>query len=408
MTRTLVAVILLPLFASPAWSQTDPPLLVDMSRVQHKPAEVTTKDNAKIPAGTVELVDGQFGKGCRFSFVESTGPQFFTAWVNPQQDWDQFAGFSFWVKGDGSRNWGGLELIDGENYGLRYGYCFPIDSTDWVQVTVAWDDLTPELAAPPVDPKSGYAPSKFRNLWFGKWFYWREFPATSFTIERMVLEKTIARDTLDYSPPQVGLPKLLEKLKASKPITVVTMGDSLSDKRHWANREKLWSEQLADRLKKTYGSDVTLVNPAIGGTTLSQNMILMPRWLRETPSPDLVIVWFGFNDWDGGVRGAQFKANVQACVDRIRRATKGQSEILLLTTCPAFKRWETMNELGRATTEVAKERRTGLADVAGAFHQAGSAEDALKRQYWAWDNVHLGPAGHDLVTETVLKAIESR
>jgi lysophospholipase L1-like esterase len=76
------------------------------------------------------------------------------------------------------------------------------------------------------------------------------------------------------------------------------MGDSLSDKRHWANRETLWSEQFAQQLHEACGCAVTLVNPAIGGTTLSQNLILIPRWLHDTPRPDLVTVWFGFNDWD--------------------------------------------------------------------------------------------------------------
>ena len=80
------------------------------------------------------------------------------------------------------------------------------------------------------------------------------------------------------------------------------MGDSLTDKRHWSNHDVLWSELLASELKTKYGSDVKLVNPSIGGTTLSQNTITMPRWSREAPSPDLVIVWFGGNDWDSGVR----------------------------------------------------------------------------------------------------------
>ena len=82
------------LSAAPVWGQS-PPLLFDFSRVQHKPGEVTAPDKQKVPAGTVELVDGQFGKACKFSLVASTGPQFFTAWVNPSEDWDQYEGFSF-------------------------------------------------------------------------------------------------------------------------------------------------------------------------------------------------------------------------------------------------------------------------------------------------------------------------
>ena len=159
------------LSAAPVWGQS-PPLLFDFSRVQHKPGEVTTPNKQKVPAGTVELVDGQFGKACKFSLVASTGPQFFTAWVNPSDDWDQYEGFSFWVKGDSSQSYGGLEFIDGNDYSLRFGYCFPIESTDWVKISVPWSDLVPELAAPTVDARRGFAPSQFRNVWVGKWFYW--------------------------------------------------------------------------------------------------------------------------------------------------------------------------------------------------------------------------------------------
>ena len=134
-------------FAAPAWAQS-PPLLFDFSRVQHQPSEVTTPANQKVPAGTVELVDGQFGKACKFSFVASTGPQFFTAWVNPTENRDQYEGLSFWVKGDGSKSYGGLEFIDGNDYALRFGYCFSIESAEWVKISVPWRDLVSEMAAP--------------------------------------------------------------------------------------------------------------------------------------------------------------------------------------------------------------------------------------------------------------------
>lgn len=406
MKRAHLLLLMALVFTAPAWAQS-PPLLFDFSRVQHKPGEVTTTDNQKLPAGTVELVDGQVGQACKFSFVASTGPQFFTAWVNPSEDWDQYAGFSFWVKGDGSQSCGGLEFIDGNDYGLRFGYCFPIESTDWVKIFVPWGDLVPELSASTVDAKRGFAPSRFRNLWIGKWFYWREHPACSFAIERMTLEKHIDRGATDATPPEPGLPRVLAKLKARQPVTIVTMGDSLSDKRHWANRDKLWSEELVKKLQAAYGGEVTLVNPAIGGTTLSQNVILLPRWLRAAPMPDLVIIWFGGNDWDSNVRGPRYQEYLELAVDRVRRATKGQAEVLLMTTCPGFAAWETRNELCVAAYEVARARKTGFVDAATAFHQAGTREEALRRQYWVWDNVHLGPGGHELIAETVCAAIGS-
>lgn len=389
-----------------AQAQTTPPLLFEVNALRPKPTEVVTKAKTKVPAGTVTTNAGQFGPALHFSFVESTGPQFFTAGVSPAQNWNDCDGFSFWLKGDGSTNWGGLELIDGQDFSLRYGYGFPLAATDWTQITVPWRDLTPELAGPLVDAQTGFAPARFRNFWFGKWFYWREYPAHSFTIEQVALEKKIASDTTDYTPRQPGCSRLLAKLKAKTPVTVVTMGDSLSDKRHWANREQLWSELLASQLKTTYGGEVTLINPALGGTTLSQNLILMPRWLRQSPAPDLVVIWFGYNDWDSGVRGPRFQEYLQVAVDRLRRATHGGADLLLVTTCPSHGRWDTMNDMAQAVRETARTAKTGLADVAAEFHKI-TPDEALRQNYLAWDKTHLGPKGHQVVCEVVLKALQT-
>ena len=46
------------LSAETVWGQS-PPLLLGFSRVQHKLGEVTNPDKQKLPAGTVELVDGR-------------------------------------------------------------------------------------------------------------------------------------------------------------------------------------------------------------------------------------------------------------------------------------------------------------------------------------------------------------
>jgi lysophospholipase L1-like esterase len=377
-------------------------VIMDMDTITHKPTEV---GEDKTPAGTAELVAGKIGQACRFSFIDDARSGFFTAWVNATESWDKADGISFWVKGDGSDSWGGLELIDGENYSLRYGYCFPIDSTEWRKIVVPWRDLVPEHpAAPLIGPDAGYKPSSLRNLWFGKWWYWQTYPAHSYAIDHIALEPTIPADEADYLPEGDGLARTRAKLEAGEPVTIVTMGDSLSAKEHWANREVLWSALLEEKLEAQYDSEVTVVNAAIGGTTLNANLVLMPRWLKATPKPDLVTVWFGYNDWDAGMRGERFVEMLGYAVARIRRMTGGDSDVLLLTTCPALKRWEEMSELAEAARVVASEMRTGLADTEGAFHAAG-AEETARTELFAWDSTHLGAAGHELAAETVLSAM---
>ena len=195
---------------------------------------------------------------------------------------------------------------------------------------------------------------------------------------------------------------MLEKLKAGKPITIVTMGDSLTDTRHWANRNVAWPALLVEQLKMKYKSEVTVVNPAIGGTQLRQNLVLMPRWLDQTPQPDLVTVFFGGNDWESGMRGAEFAAVCTDAVDRIRRATRGHADVLLMTTNPTAEKWETMAELGAACRRAAQATAAGLADTEEAFHAAGKDD---RNRLYVDDRVHLSAAGHAVVASTVLRAI---
>ena len=122
---------------------------------------------------------------------------------------------------------------------------------------------------------------------------------------------------------------------------------------------------------------------------------------------DLVTICFGYNDWGAGVKGQRFKEYLGAAVDRIRRSTGGQADILLITTCPAHGRWETMKELEQAVREVAAEKKTALADIAVEFRKAGTPDEALKQTYWAWDKTHLGAKGHQVVCETVMGVVGS-
>ena len=228
-------------------------VIFDMETPQFRVGEIT-KDNKKIPAGSAEPVDGKFGKAVKFSFIEGAQGGWMSARAPADASWDAADGFSFWVKGDGSANFGGIEMIDRDDFGLRYAYCFPIDSTEWKKITVRWGEMIPELAGPLVNVhapprKEGYSPNRFGNFWFGKWFYWRDYPAESFSIDQVALEPKIDPPLQNASRVITpGLQRIAKKLKEGKPITIVTMGDSLTDEHHWSNREKVWHGLLAKRL----------------------------------------------------------------------------------------------------------------------------------------------------------------
>ncbi len=370
---------------------------------------IHSMDDLKIrlsnPKGRAESVEGKSGKAVKFAFDDGCSGAFCITSIRGTADWDKAAGFSFLVRGDGSKRFGGLQFIWNEDYAVRYDFMFPIDGTEWKKVVVAWRDLVPVLpAGAPLDPRGTHPPSKITDLWFGKWWYWKEYGAHAYAIDDLRLEPKIDLDANAYAPAGAPLARILEKLMAKKPVTIVTMGDSLTDFNHWANKPVNWPTLLAAKLKEKYGVEVKIVNPAIGGTQLRQGLILIPRWVADAPEPDLVTVCYGYNDWDGGMRGDLFRETMREAADRVRRATRGKSDVLLITTAPALERWTTMGEMSEAVRKAAADRKAGLADTEKAFHAvAADKREAL----YCRDKVHLGPAGHEEVAAAVLRAIES-
>lgn len=376
----------------------DPATLDNFDEVRFK----STNEAAK-----AELVDGKVGKAVQFSFPEKCQNVFFSSRLRGQPAWDEAAGISFWVKGDGSDHLGGLQLIYDDDFSIRYDYAFPIKSKEWTKVTVPWRDFIPVLPGAksrPLDPKDGNKPSKISAVWVGKWWYWRDYAGHSFALDDLRLEKTIEVDNTEYKPKGAPLARTLAKLKEGKPITVVTMGDSLTDINHWANREVNWPALFQKQVKEKFKSEVAVQNPAIGGTQLRQNLVLIPRWLEKAPEPDLVTICFGGNDWDSGMRGEQFAEVCRDAIDRVRRATRGKADVLIVTTVPGAERWTTLTELAEACRTAARDRNAGLADAEKAFHAEG--KDNRERLY-VRDKVHLGPPGHDVFARVVLEAIEN-
>lgn len=352
-----------------------------------------------------ELVEGKLGRAVRFRFEPDARSVLFTSRIRGTPEWDRADGFSFWARGVGGGGFAGLQFIYDEDYAVRYDLCFPVEDGRWRKVVVAWSDLIPVLPGPrarPLGAPGGNPPSKLSGLWVGKWWYWGDYPAVAFDIDEIRLEPAIARDDRPFRPDGRPLARVLMKLRAGEPVTIVTMGDSLTDKRHWANREVAWVDLLSERLGQEYGSRVTIINPAIGGTQLRQNLVLMPRWLAAAPEPDLVAIFFGGNDREAGMRGAEFERACADAVGRVRRATKGRADVLLMTTNPSASRWDEEPELAEACRRAARARDAGLADTDAAFRAAGEdARDGL----FVEDKVHLSRAGHELVAESVLKAI---
>jgi lysophospholipase L1-like esterase len=353
---------------------------------------------------SVSLVPGRSGQAQRLAFEEGAKSAFVRSRVAGSAAWDAAQGFSFWVKGDGSPHLGGLEVVWNNDYSRRYALAFPIDSVEWKKVTVAWADLVPETSGPRPVIGSPEAPaSRLGPLSFGKWWYWNNYTAHSYAIDDIRLEPRVPKVQVPR-PTGDPLARVKARLRAGQKVTIVTMGDSLTDLRHWSNRESNWPAMLQARLNERFNSEATLVNPALGGTELRQNLVLLPGWSSHTPAPDLVTVFFGTNDWASGMRGDSFAPALKDAVRRIRRATNGRSDILLLSPTPSLGEPQALQEMADAARAAARSENAAFANVFAAFNRSQGEELAA---LYAWDKVHLSAKGQEVVAAAVEQLLEN-
>lgn len=358
----------------------------------------------------ITAVPGRTGQAIQITCEEGWQKMTQVSQAKGSADWDRAAGISFWVKGDGSPNWGAISLAHaGDEPPMAYFATFPLDSREWRKITLAWSDLTPFIPRPDMRPlgPAGKSPAGLGRISFGKLWFFRQFPAHSYAIDDLALEPAIIQDRTDHTPGGDPLARVKALIAAKKPLTWVAMGDSLTDFRHRANRPPVnWPTFTVDGLQAA-GCAATLVNAGVGGNQLTHGLIGMPAWLRGTPRPDLVTILFGFNDLDDGITPAQFELWLGLAVDRVRRATGGSADVLIMTTCPAATLWDKpgLGELAEACRRVAKTKNAGLADVATALRSAGGQQpDALFFE----DRVHLGAPAHRLIADTLLKTLTGR
>ncbi len=345
---------------------------------------------------------GQFGTACHFVFFDGVqGPCFRTP-LTPSPEWDAMAGVSLWVKGDGSREGAAIQLIDSADEKRRWEVWFQIDSTEWKQVVLPWCDFLPRSPQTPF-LGSEYAPSKLGAIGFGKGLWRRTAPPYSMTVEQVMLEPEIPVDQTDYTPAEGGAPRVLAKLRAKEPVTIVTIGDSLTDPRHWANSHTIWTNLLGTTLREMYETDVQIVNAAVGGHQLTHGLALTSLWLPGRPEPDLITVLFGANDYWNGMTPEHFRHVYHFGIDRLRRLTKGKSELLLMNCLPIRDEWNALDAQAEAVRLTAQDKRTGFCDTYGTFKEFGGDERTRPWPY-AWDG-HLGMLGHPLVAWAVIDAI---
>ena len=154
-------------------------------------------------------------------------------------------------------------------------------------------DLFPPAGAPHSIPHKTGDPAKHLLFDNGHWFHDQQ------------IEVTYEHDAATWPGPTPAfagerLPNVLAKLRAGKPLSLAVSGDSIAAGGNASGVTKTppwmpaFPELVAAQLEKTYKSDVTLHNRAVGGWTAPQGAGDLDALLAA--KPDLVIIAYGMND----------------------------------------------------------------------------------------------------------------
>ena len=141
-------------------------------------------------------------------------------------------GFSLWVKGDGSENFGCMRIQAG-NWNKAWLGNFPLKDKDWHKVKIAWKDLVPSgHTTPELGDAEGFKPGDLNLISFGKsWNFTTKHtkPAIAFSIDNLRLIKGVKCSRRRV--PIAEFPKVesvVKKMKAGEAVTILALGDSIT------------------------------------------------------------------------------------------------------------------------------------------------------------------------------------
>ena len=162
-----------------------------------------------------------------------------------------------------------------------------------------------------------------------------------------------------FDPEQ--LPRSVARLKAGQPLSIVTLGDSISE---GANASGMYDEapfqpaypELVRRgLAKRCGGEVRMTNLSVGGMDSAWGLTQIDKVLAA--KPDLVIVAFGMND-SAGRPAASYKDNIAGVIAAVREKLP-ECEFILVATMLGNPDWTRLKQ------ELFGEYRQALLELAG-------------------------------------------
>ena len=355
-------------------------------RATHKPAQFERAADAAEGDGAIHItMPGMVVRDLARSYVPGSA------------DWDRYQGVSFWVKGDGSDQFGCVALCG------RYPFVtyFPLETTEWHKLTVHLSDFVPEQQTDPIGAFGSMPASGIKQIRFGsRWTITHnnaQIPAHEYWVDHLQLEERVPAPAAVPSPRAFA--EVVALLRARQPVRIQCMGDSITAGTGLPDRDRQrYATRVQEELRRWLGYEqIHCYSKAVGGAKLTDARAWVPRDFAKD-APDLVTMWYGYNDKSNAHTCDYFKRSLADNIDRVCRATSGQSAILLLATGPGCgPRFVMLDDYAEAVRETARERGLGLFDMNRTLKAIGRD----KIQDYFGDMAHPNQEGHQLIADAL-------
>ena len=330
----------------------------------------------------------------------------------PDADWNGYDGFAFWVKGDGSENFGCMRIQAG-NWNKAWLGNFPLKDTGWHEVKLAWGDLVPAGASvPELGTADAFRPGDINLIAFGKSWNFNtrhQGPKLAFSVDELRLMKGLKpsrpRRAVETFP---AVATVAAKMKAGNPVTILALGDSITWGTSAGGNANAYPARLGEMLRKHYANDkITVVSAAIGGSTTAKGRQWLNRDVRGTEA-DLITIMFGFNEMPGKPEDREtatkaFTRNLVNYAEEAAGVMKAAPACVLLATIPGNgKHWESLDCYAEGVRQLRREHpNITVADVNAHFKKMGFE----KFKTLMADGAHPNREGQQEMAKVVFEAV---
>ncbi len=207
------------------------------------------------------------------------------------------------------------------------------------------------------------------------------------------------------------LPVTLAKLVRHQPLSIVTLGDSISAGANASGSydaapyQPAYPELVRTGLEKHYQGDVAMTNLSVGGKDTAWGLTQVDAVVAA--KPQLVLLAFGMND-SAGRSAEDYKANTRQTIEAIRKQIPN-CEFILVASMVGNRDWI------RLKTDLFPAYRDALAELCGpgvALADLTTVWNEFLKLKSDWDQTgngvnHPNDFGHRVYAQTILSLLRN-